>query len=280
MHRVSSSRSEFSEAVTAAVRDPSVAALLIAKASQAGRARRRPADRAGLRRCPSLDDELSTDVATVVGNLVDNAMDAAAEAPQRWVEVSLGLVDGEVDVVVRDSGPGVPPGMEREVFRRGISTKDAAAGQDGSPGARHRAVAGAPGVHPPRRRRDGVVGRRLHVHRHPARRRPSLVDVVIGVLIVDDDFMVAKVHAGFVAALDGFEVVGTASTGAQALAEIDRLRPGPGAARRLPAGHDRPGGAAPAARRRVGRPTSSSSAPPGTSTASAAPCTAASCTTW
>ena len=48
---------------------------------------------------------------------------------------------------------------------------------------------------------------------------------MIGVLIVDDDFMVAKVHAGFVAALDGFEVVGTASTGAQALAEVDRLRP-------------------------------------------------------
>ena len=41
---------------------------------------------------------------------------------------------------------------------------------------------------------------------------------MIGVLIVDDDFMVAKVHAGFVAALDGFEVAGTASTGADARA--------------------------------------------------------------
>ncbi len=48
---------------------------------------------------------------------------------------------------------------------------------------------------------------------------------MIGVLIVDDDFMVAKVHAGFVAALDGFEVAGTASTGAAALAEVQRLRP-------------------------------------------------------
>ena len=48
---------------------------------------------------------------------------------------------------------------------------------------------------------------------------------MIGVLIVDDDFMVAKVHAGFVTALDGFEVVGTASTGTQALEEIQRLRP-------------------------------------------------------
>ena len=48
---------------------------------------------------------------------------------------------------------------------------------------------------------------------------------MIRVLIVDDDFMVAKVHAGFVSALQGFEVVGTASTGAQALAEVGRLRP-------------------------------------------------------
>jgi response regulator of citrate/malate metabolism len=48
---------------------------------------------------------------------------------------------------------------------------------------------------------------------------------MIGVLIVDDDFMVAKVHAGFVAAVDGFEVIGTAATGAQALAEVERLRP-------------------------------------------------------
>jgi response regulator of citrate/malate metabolism len=48
---------------------------------------------------------------------------------------------------------------------------------------------------------------------------------VIRTLIVDDDFMVAKVHAGFVAALDGFEVVGTASTGTDALAAVPRLRP-------------------------------------------------------
>jgi response regulator of citrate/malate metabolism len=48
---------------------------------------------------------------------------------------------------------------------------------------------------------------------------------VIRVLIVDDDFMVAKVHAGFVSALPGFEVVGTASTGTQALEDVVRLRP-------------------------------------------------------
>jgi response regulator of citrate/malate metabolism len=48
---------------------------------------------------------------------------------------------------------------------------------------------------------------------------------MIGVLIVDDDFMVAKVHAGFVAALDGFEVLGTAATGTDALDAVRRLAP-------------------------------------------------------
>ncbi|SDX92316.1 Sensor histidine kinase regulating citrate/malate metabolism [Modestobacter sp. DSM 44400] len=130
VHRISSSRSEFSAAVTDAVRDPSIAALLIAKASQAAElgVELRIAPESFL---PVLDDELSTDVTTVAGNLVDNAMDAAATAAERWVEAGLGLVDGEVEVVVRDSGVGVPPGMEREVFRRGVSTKEAPAGQRG-----------------------------------------------------------------------------------------------------------------------------------------------------
>jgi two-component system CitB family sensor kinase len=130
VHRISSSRSELTEAVMTAVRDPSVAALLIAKASQAaelGVELRIAADTT----LPVLDDALSGDVATVVGNLVDNAMEAASSAVERWVEVGLGLVDGDVDVVVRDSGPGVPPGMEREIFRRGVSTKSGTAGERG-----------------------------------------------------------------------------------------------------------------------------------------------------
>jgi two-component system CitB family sensor kinase len=154
VHRVSSSRSQFSEAVTTAVRDPSVAALLIAKASQAAElgVDLRIAPDSSL---PALDDELSTDVATVVGNLVDNALDAAAEQPQRWVEVSLGLIDGDVDVVVRDSGPGVPPGMEREIFRRGVSTKGAAT--DGAAlGSRERGI-GLSLVHLVCTRRGGDV---------------------------------------------------------------------------------------------------------------------------
>ncbi|GAB2737624.1 response regulator [Arthrobacter bambusae] len=48
---------------------------------------------------------------------------------------------------------------------------------------------------------------------------------MINVLIVDDDFMVAKVHSGFVRQTPGFLVVGVAHTGAQALDEARRLKP-------------------------------------------------------
>jgi response regulator of citrate/malate metabolism len=48
---------------------------------------------------------------------------------------------------------------------------------------------------------------------------------VIEVLIVDDDFMVARIHTGFVERTPGFTVTGVAHSGAQALAEAERLQP-------------------------------------------------------
>lgn len=48
---------------------------------------------------------------------------------------------------------------------------------------------------------------------------------MIEVLIVDDDFMVARIHKGFVERTPGFEVVGVAQNGAEALAEAERLQP-------------------------------------------------------
>lgn len=45
------------------------------------------------------------------------------------------------------------------------------------------------------------------------------------VLVVDDDFMVARIHRGFVERVDGFEVVGTAQTGEEALSLVGSLQP-------------------------------------------------------
>ena len=48
---------------------------------------------------------------------------------------------------------------------------------------------------------------------------------MIRVLVVDDDFMVAKVHRGFVDRVAGCTTVGVAHTGADALTQIGSLRP-------------------------------------------------------
>ena len=48
---------------------------------------------------------------------------------------------------------------------------------------------------------------------------------MIRVVVVDDDFMVAKIHAGFVVREPGFEVAGVAHSGTDALRMVDDLAP-------------------------------------------------------
>ena len=47
----------------------------------------------------------------------------------------------------------------------------------------------------------------------------------VDVLVVDDDFMVARVHRTFVERVSPFRVVGTANTGEQAIKAVGELRP-------------------------------------------------------
>ena len=48
---------------------------------------------------------------------------------------------------------------------------------------------------------------------------------MIRVLVVDDDFMVARIHRAFVERIDGFEVVGSAQTGDEAVSLVGSLKP-------------------------------------------------------
>jgi hypothetical protein len=115
-------RRDISDAVTAHVDDPAVAALLIAKTSLAAE---RGVDlvMATDSNLPRLDPEASTDVGTVLGNLVDNAVDASVSVGGTSVEVDLRLDGDVVRLAVADTGPGVRPEMVGEIFRRGWSTK-------------------------------------------------------------------------------------------------------------------------------------------------------------
>jgi two-component system CitB family sensor kinase len=115
-------RAEINEAVTKQVQDPAVAALLIAKVSLAAE-RRVEIVLAGGDPLPRLDPELSADVGTVLGNLVDNALDATVAAGGERIDVRVAMDGDQVVVRVADSGPGVPDGSAKEVFRRGFTTK-------------------------------------------------------------------------------------------------------------------------------------------------------------
>jgi sensor histidine kinase regulating citrate/malate metabolism len=173
VHRASRAHAALTEQVTSRIADPSLAALLVAKASLATEhgVRLRLAETSAL---PQVDESLSADLVTVVGNLVDNALDAvgrqaagrdgagrdgaAREGAARdgagrkpppggsgssrpaggepakpdgsaWVEVEIGMRDGDVVVVVRDSGPGVD--LAEDVFRQGYSTKSVESGHLG-----------------------------------------------------------------------------------------------------------------------------------------------------
>jgi sensor histidine kinase regulating citrate/malate metabolism len=125
--------------VTSRIHDTAIAALLMAKSAVAAerRVELRISERTGLDRLPA---ELSADVATVLGNLVDNAVEAVAggqdaagdpaEGPA-WVEVELRQDASSVEIVVRDSGPGVAPELAQEVFTHGFTTKAAHSGERG-----------------------------------------------------------------------------------------------------------------------------------------------------
>ncbi|MEU5937798.1 ATP-binding protein [Micromonospora sp. NPDC047548] len=140
--------------VTSRIHDTAVAALLMAKSALAAerRVELRISERTGLDR---LEPAVAADVATVLGNLVDNAVEAVAgsrEGPiptasgtpdgaapdggdlpdePAWVEVELRRDASSVEIVVRDSGPGVAPQLAQEVFAHGFTTKAARGGERG-----------------------------------------------------------------------------------------------------------------------------------------------------
>jgi sensor histidine kinase regulating citrate/malate metabolism len=134
IHQISSAQDQWRTEVSSRIGDPAVAALLIAKASLAaerGTALRMEPDSVLGR----VDEALSADLVMVLGNLVDNALDAlsslSANGAGKWIEVGVMQLDDEVQVVVRDSGPGVAPELAEEVFRHGFTTKAASHGERG-----------------------------------------------------------------------------------------------------------------------------------------------------
>ncbi|GEA15346.1 MAG: two-component system, CitB family, sensor histidine kinase DctS [Moorella sp. (in: firmicutes)] len=71
---------------------------------------------------PDIDQN---DICTIVANLIENAFEAVLTLPadRRRIEVLLESSPEQLEILVADSGSGVPPSLRREIFRNGFSTK-------------------------------------------------------------------------------------------------------------------------------------------------------------
>ncbi len=124
---LSAARGELTDQLVAAIGEPKLAALILAKVSLASerdvQLRLMPDSRVGQR------ITAITQVLTVVGNLIDNAIDAAALAPApREVELTLVAAETGLLIRVRDTGPGVPHDLREQIFTDGVTTKSSTTG--------------------------------------------------------------------------------------------------------------------------------------------------------
>ncbi len=106
------------------VRDPTIAALLMAKVATANE-RKVDLEVTDDTRLERLETADAADVATVLGNLVDNALEHAPRGSERppAVRVRIRQDASTVEIVVTDSGPGVPDDLRAALFQHGVTTK-------------------------------------------------------------------------------------------------------------------------------------------------------------
>ena len=110
--------------VNTLVHDPTIAALLMAKVATANE-RRVELTISDETRLQRLEPGDAADVATVLGNLLDNALEHApgGTASLPWVRVRVRQDASTVEIVVSDSGPGIPDDLVPTVFEHGVTTK-------------------------------------------------------------------------------------------------------------------------------------------------------------
>jgi C4-dicarboxylate-specific signal transduction histidine kinase len=64
----------------------------------------------------------------VVINLLTNARDAVAESPMKQISIACSVRDNRVELVLSDTGRGIPPGLEQRIFDPFFTTKEVGAG--------------------------------------------------------------------------------------------------------------------------------------------------------
>ncbi len=127
INRVSLMHQELAGSLVSGTNDPTLAALLLGKASVASER--------GVKLAVSAFEDVSdrledvNGLAAMLGNLIDNAIDSASHAESGGrVDISLTVEEDRLVLRVHDSGEGINPALTEEIFRDGYTTKVARQG--------------------------------------------------------------------------------------------------------------------------------------------------------
>jgi two-component system CitB family sensor kinase len=122
INRASRLHQELAGSLVSGSTDPTLAALLLGKASLASER----GVKLHISSFQDVSDELSDvpALAAMLGNLVDNAIDSAAQAGAGGqVDISVTVEGTTLVIRVHDSGTGINPALTEEIFRDGFTTK-------------------------------------------------------------------------------------------------------------------------------------------------------------
>lgn len=64
------------------------------------------------------------EISQILINLLNNACDAVSEIDNPKVALRVKLVDGKINLIVEDNGPGVPPALKEKIFEIFFTTKE------------------------------------------------------------------------------------------------------------------------------------------------------------
>jgi two-component system, CitB family, sensor histidine kinase MalK len=75
-----------------------------------------------------MNPEVTHHLITIIGNLVDNSIEATAECIEREVLLELNYENTALELIVTDSGHGIPEDIMDDIFQKGYSSKGAGRG--------------------------------------------------------------------------------------------------------------------------------------------------------
>jgi len=117
-------RSNISNILTENIKDPSLAALLLAKYNKAeeSRVKLKIDEDSKLTRLP--EHMAPEEIVSVLGNLIENSLDEVTNDGTGLVYIKIVEAENFLNIIVKDNGGGIPLEYMEKIYDQGFSTKD------------------------------------------------------------------------------------------------------------------------------------------------------------